>query len=172
MYHQFSMVAAELPCARIAPTQSSSHGVHSRGGCLRSENSIVAPLVNKKPANDWPAHMSSGLSSALPRRGFHCLHHEVTHYKERYDTTGVIGGDTGAFAFLLHGFSTLADRPGRRFSALRSNQFSLPHKGDDTFKSWVVGSNPTGVPEQQGTSAARRPGFFCFYRVQLQARRP
>ena len=125
IYHQFSMVAAELPCARIAPTQSSSHGVHSRGGCLRSENSIVAPLVNKKPANDWPAHMSSGLSLALPRRGFHCLRHEVTHYKERYDTTGVIGGDTGAFTSLLHGFATLANRHERRFSPLHSGRFLI-----------------------------------------------
>lgn len=33
-YYQFSMVLGELPCARIAPTHSSSQGVHSRGGCL------------------------------------------------------------------------------------------------------------------------------------------
>ena len=122
-YHQFSMVAAELPCARIAPTQSSSHGVHSRGGCLRSENSIVTPLVNKKPANDWPAHMSSGLSSALPRCGLHRLQYEVTHYKERYDTTGVIRGGTEASAPLLHVFATLANRHGRQFSPLHSDQF-------------------------------------------------
>ena len=172
MYHQFSMVAAELPCARIAPTQSSSHGVHSRGGCLRSENSIVAPLVNKKPANDWPAHISSGLSSALPHRGFHCLHHEVTHYKERYDTTGVIGATQGHSRFFSTASPHSPTGPEDGSAHCVPIDFSLPRKGDDTFKSWVVGSNPTGVPEQQGTSAARRPGFFCFYRVQLQARRP